>query len=100
MIKEKEALELFNEKALELKQESFYKYLQKHKSIGWKIGGKHGDAGITKNWPDEESIKAFILNYRLFIRNGRDGISFRCLSQIYPKLEIPDELKKKICTNS
>lgn len=87
------AFQLFNEKAGELHEGRFFKYLQDHKSIGWKIGGKM-QPGVSTNWPDEEAMRSFILTLRFFIRD-RDGCSFRCLNKIYPDLNIPDDIKRK-----
>ena len=92
-MKEYETLQLFNEKAKELRDGNFYKYLQEHKSIGIRIGGKL-KPGVETEWPDEDAIKSFILTLRFFIRD-RDGCSFRCLSKIYTNLPIPKELKDK-----
>jgi len=88
-----ETLRLFNHKVKELQDGNFYRYLQEHKSVGIKIGGKIAP-GIETNYPDEEAVRSFILTLRFFI-DDKDGCSFRCLSKIYPTLPIPGDLIDK-----
>jgi hypothetical protein len=73
------SLELFVEKAQELKSCNFTKYLADGNAVNLRISisSQHGE-NVEYTGPNDEAMKAFLLTLRFFIQDG-DGISFRYL---------------------
>jgi len=81
-----DTLSLFNEKATELEQSSFLETWKTHGSGSFDlIPGPF--RAIRKDGPTAESVKAFLLTFRLFC-SDRDGISIREISKLYEHLSI------------
>lgn len=96
--KEKDAVGLFNEKASELANSNFVKYILEHKKISFEVSVKRGErVKLTRTIPNEEAIKAFVLTFRFFIQNN-ERCSFGNLDKIYARLPVPKEIKKQFRT--
>ncbi len=91
--KDKEALELFNEKAEKLEKLSFTKTIFEGKS-GIHISGKVGEPlSVIRFGPDEEATSAFVLTFRFFIQDNERS-SFNNIEKIYNYLDIDKEEKE------
>jgi hypothetical protein len=87
-----EALCLFNEKADEIKNSSYTKYFLDNKPKTT-ISKKQGKAIKIKTIePNDESLKSFVLTFRLFLQNN-DQISIHNINEIYKKL--PNNFQKE-----
>jgi len=51
-------------------------------------GSMTGPVEVTRIGPDEEAVRAFILTFRMFFRDG-DGISFRQMAEVYDDSSVP-----------
>src|SRR5215207_5880128 len=95
LIKDIEALELFNEKADKLRNLSFVRSLLSAKS-GWQVSFQEGTVTTSNRYgPDNESIEAFVLTFRFFIQDNEPS-SIRSMAKRYRRLYedslIPHEL--------
>jgi len=98
MTKETDALKLFNEKANELANSNFVKYILEHKKISFEVSMKRGErVKIARTIPNEEAIKAFVLTFRFFIQNN-ERCSFGNLDEIYARLPVSEKIKKQFRT--
>jgi uncharacterized protein YlaN (UPF0358 family) len=87
-----EVLSLFNEKADEIKNSSYAKFVLEKKPKTT-ISKNRGEAIKIKTIePNDESLKSFVLTLRLFLQNN-DQISFQNISKIYEKL--PNNFQKE-----
>jgi hypothetical protein len=85
-------LRLFNTKAEELNESPFIAAVRAGK-VNWSAHWERDKGGeVVPNLPDEWDINGYVLPFRLFFQD-RDGFSFDCLSQLYPKLDISNCLK-------
>ncbi len=82
-----ETLELFNEKAAEI-----IDLLQSELSVT--IETDANGMKKTEKLPDEKSLKADILNIRMFIQK-KDAISFDKMSELYSRINVPQDLKNR-----
>jgi len=88
------ALNLFNEKAEELKRSRYFKIFI-NKNSSFTISAKSsGELSVLVNGPDEEATKAFVLTFRFFIQNN-ERCSIGNIANIYSELPISDEIKNK-----
>ena len=91
MIKEElYALKLFNEKAKELSNSRYVKFILKEKKISFEVKS----IGIKRIMPDEDAVKAAVLTLRFFIQDN-EKCSFRNMEKVYSSLPISEELKRK-----
>ena len=87
-----EVLKLFNEKADEIKNTSYAKFVSE-KRPKTTISKNQGEAPKIKTIePNTESLQSFVLILRLFIQNN-DQISFQNISKVYEKL--PNNFQKE-----
>jgi len=87
-----EVLSLFNEKADEIKNSRYAKFVLEKKPKTT-ISKNQGEAIKIKTIePNDESLKSFVLTLRLFLQNN-DQISFQNISKIYEKL--PNNFQKE-----
>ena len=87
-----EVLNLFNEKADEIKNSSYAKFVLEKKPETT-ISKNQGEAIKIKTIePNDESLKSFVLTLRLFLQNN-DQISFQNISKIYK--ELPNNFQKE-----
>src|SRR5687768_14817018 len=89
-----ETLSLFNEKATELEKSSFLETWKTHGSGSFDLLPGPFRA-IRKDGPTAESLKAFLLTFRLFY-SDRDGISIREIGKLYGQLSVDQNLKDRI----
>ena len=87
-----EILNLFNEKADEIKNSNYAKFVLEKKPETT-ISKRQGEAlKIETMEPNNESLKSFVLTLRLFLQDN-DQISFRNISKIYE--ELPNNFQKE-----
>jgi hypothetical protein len=87
-----EVLNLFNEKADEIKNTSYAKFVSE-KRPKTTISKNQGEAPKIKTIePNTESLQSFVLILRLFLQNN-DQISFQNISKVYEKL--PNNFQKE-----
>jgi hypothetical protein len=55
-------------------------------------GSVTGPVEVTTTSPDDEAVRAFILTFRMFFRDG-DGISFREMAEVYDDPAVPTRLR-------
>ncbi len=88
-----EILELFNERAARIgRLTRFIDSLQSERLVSIKIDA-NGKAK-TEKLPDEESLSAAILTLRMFIQNN-EPISLYNMSELYSRINVPQDLKDK-----
>lgn len=88
-----EALELFNQKAEELKNSRFMKFLLEQGSGLTVSQQKDLSFKIEPKWPDWDAIKAFVLDFRFFIQDNERS-SFRNMAETYDGLPISQQKKE------
>jgi len=93
-----EALELFNQKAEELKNSRFMKFLLEQGSGLTVSQQKDLSFKIEPKWPDWDAIKAFVLDFRFFIQDNERS-SFANMAKTYDDLPISQQ-KKELFTNA
>ena len=77
----RDALKLFVEKAVELRDGRYVQWLQQNRGTALLISGEDGDSPtITHTRPDDDATRAFVLTLRFFTRDT-DGMSFRWLAK-------------------
>ena len=77
--KTRESLELFIEKANELKLRNLAKYLDEPNSVNLHVSlSSEHEEELKYVGPDEEAVSAFLLTLRFFIQD-RDRMSFQYL---------------------
>ena len=87
-----EVLNLFNEKADEIKNSSYVKFFLEKKPKAT-ISKKQGEpVKIETIEPDTELLRSFVLTIRLFLP-GKEQISFNNINKIYEKL--PNNFQKE-----
>ena len=87
-----EILNLFNEKADEIKNSNYAKFVLEKKPETT-ISKRQGEAlKIETMEPNNESLKSFVLTLMLFLQDN-DQISFRNISKIYE--ELPNNFQKE-----
>ena len=86
-----EGLKLYNKKFEEIKEGGFLKYISSHETLG--VSGNSND-NIIRNYPNEDKIKAFILDFRFFIQNNNKSSLYN-LNKTYKNLPI-NEMNKKL----
>ena len=93
-VKEAEQLlNLFNEKADKLAQNSFLKKMVGSKvTLSWK--GKGHPVIAERKGPDDEAIESFVLTIRYFIQDNEVGFQ-RLDKEVYQQFPIPQKLKQK-----
>ncbi len=91
-----EKLKSFNETVDQLQGYSFWKSFPSKSGIN--ITWDYTESGVKVNskvfGPEDESIGAFILKYRLFIQN-KDDISLRNIDKIYSEMDLDKEYYEK-----
>jgi hypothetical protein len=92
--KEIDALKLFNVKAEEILKTGFVRYLNERKPFQISIKGEGSEVRIETILPDQDSIDAFVLRFRLFYQK-KDRCSFAKLAEIYDKAKLSNELKNQ-----
>lgn len=89
-------LKSFNETVDQLQGFSFWKSFPSKSGIN--ITWDYTESGVKVNskifGPEDESISAFILKYRLFIQN-KDDISLRNIDKIYSEMDLDKEYYEK-----
>src|SRR5215216_2324996 len=78
------ALELFNEKADELRNLRFVHSLQSQDS-GWTLTLEEDEGGVSRFGPEDESIRAFVLTFRFFVQDN-EPTSIRNMAERYSRL--------------
>lgn len=86
------ALRLFNEKAAKLESGGFVKGLLAH-GLRLTIDMQPHVTTYNLEGLDQDSIDAFVLNYRFFCQNN-DAISFQNMSELYEDLPVEDKTKQ------
>lgn len=94
MSKEIDALKLFNVKAEKILKTGFVRYLNERKPFRISIKGEGSEAKVETILPDQDSIDAFVLRFRLFYQKS-DRCSFKNLAEIYDKAKLSNELKNE-----
>jgi len=90
--KEIKTLRLFNEKTNKLRERSFTDHVFR-KNSRLQVTAKKGEpVKIESKEPDDESLEAFVLTYRLFFQNN-DRISIFNISKIYDSIPVSDKIK-------
>jgi hypothetical protein len=85
-------LQLYNEQA-EIMLNSRFAAAMFGQQTGVTISGSlTGPVEVTTTGPDDEAIRAFILTFRMFFRDG-DGISFRQMAEVYDDPAVPTRLR-------
>ena len=88
-----EILELFNERAARIgRLTRFIDSLQSEPLVSIKIDAN--GMAKTEKLPDEESLSAAILTLRMFIQNN-EPISLYNMSELYSRINVPQDLKDK-----
>lgn len=84
-----EVLKYFNQNVDQLQGFSFWKHFPSKSGINitWDYSNKEVSISSKLFGPDDESISAFVLKYRLFIQD-KDDISLRNINKLYEKLLI------------
>jgi hypothetical protein len=89
----REQLQFYNAKASELNNSTFRRQAQERDTSFQLLPVPF--RAVRENGPDEEAMKAFVLTFRLFLRD-RDGLSFREIEQLYESIPVGEGLRKEI----
>lgn len=89
-------LTFFNEKAARLERSSFTQIVSNQKtgiSISWNADEMQ-ELQIQRLGPNEDSVDAFVLTFRLFIQDN-ERTSFRKMAVLYEEINVAEELKDR-----
>jgi len=93
-----EALRLFNEKALKLRQSSFVHALVAAPPSLKLRGEKQKDGSLSLSaearGPSQESIDAFVITFRFFVQDN-EVTSLRNMARLYKSASLPQELRDR-----
>lgn len=89
-----DSFDLFLEKSRELKQSRFYNFIKQNKGIKTKVKwAQDEDELIFLLHPDDESVKAFVITLRLFIKSN-ESCSIKKIKDKMINLKVSENILK------